>query len=489
LATEGLVRTAGVVYTPPWLASFVVDRLLCGTSVSDDAHWLDPSCGDGIFLVEIVRRLASRVSRDDLPNVVERSVFGVEIDRASCELARLAVTATVQELCGRQPMDYFSANVRCADFLDLQPADDERVDLVVGNPPYVSATHLRPEDKRKFLERFDTAWGRLDLYALFIEQGLRFLRPGGSIGYITPDKWLTAQSSGRLRELVTRNHTVRSVDRFERHDLFPGVATVPCVTVVDERPCETAHAQCRWWDVGSDGRPVASSQSEELSLRRDGTAWSPVRASMSRPTAPLGDLVERISVGMATGLNRCFIVDEQTAGTIEPVLLRPVARGRDVQLGGVADAGLWMLVPYRFDERGESAQLVDLVDYPGAQAHLEAHRADLEARHCVRVWSKPWFALHDPVTIDLACRPKILLPDLAHEPRFAMDPGVLLPTHSAYYLLLREDGELDGVTLTALLNSPDVTADLRRRAPTAKSGYRRFRTAVLRDVQIPRDAA
>jgi hypothetical protein len=97
--------------------------------------------------------------------------------------------------------------------------------------------------------------------------------------------------------------------------------------------------------------------------------------------------------------------------------------------------------------------------------------------------------VHDPVTFDLAIRPKILLPDIAYEPRFALDSGGLVPVHSAYYLLLRPGAQPDGERLTALLNSPSVAADLRRRAPTAKSGYRRFRTAVLRDVAVPRDGA
>jgi hypothetical protein len=197
--------------------------------------------------------------------------------------------------------------------------------------------------------------------------------------------------------------------------------------------------------------------------------------------------VQRISVGVATGLNRCFVLNVQQAASIEPELLRPVARGRDVQVNGLMDAGLWLLLPYRFDAAGGSPQLVDLIDFPGARAHLEPHRTDLERRHCVRVWGKPWYALHDPVTFDLTRQPKILLPDLAHEPRFALDVGEVLPLHSAYYLLLHRDAELDGEQLTALLNSPAVAADLRRRAPTAKSGYRRFRTAVLRDVAVPCD--
>ena len=104
------------------------------------------------------------------------------------------------------------------------------------------AVHLCAADKTRYLERFETAWGRLDLHTLFIEQGLRLLRRDGRLAYITPDKWLTAASSAPLRAFVSRCHAVRTIDRFDRHDLFPGVATVPCVTVVEERPVQGREA-------------------------------------------------------------------------------------------------------------------------------------------------------------------------------------------------------------------------------------------------------
>ncbi|MDX6436380.1 MAG: hypothetical protein QOK34_1214 [Gaiellaceae bacterium] len=439
--------------------------------------------------MEIVRRFASRVTAADLPGLVERSVFGIDIDATACNRARAAVVGMIEELCGPQRDGYFIANVRCADFLDLDPEIEHGIDFLVGNPPYVSAVNLDSAAKARYLSRFETAWGRLDLYALFIEHGLRFLRRGGRLSYVTPDKWLTAESSSRLRSFVSREFTIRTIDRFDRHDLFPGVATVPCVTVIEHAGESAHHVGCRWWDV-LDGTPTVLPDTAKLAITDDGGGWTPVATSTATasPTVPLGDLVLRISAGLATGLNRCFVVGAEQAAQIEPELLRPIARGRDIDVGSVADAGLWILVPYVFEEGGGSPRLIDLTDYPGALAHLQPHRAALEQRHCVRVWKKPWHALHDPVTLDLARRPKILVPDVAREPRFALDRGNVLPLHSAYYLLLPEDGAIDGQRLTAFLNSPAVAADLRTRAATAKSGYRRFRSAVLRDLPVPRNA-
>jgi adenine-specific DNA-methyltransferase len=451
-----------------------------------------------VFLAEIVRRLATDVPREALPEAVEERVCGIDIDEAACERARDTVVGAVEQLCGPQRPDFFSHNIANQDFLELEAESGGVADLIVGNPPYVSAVNLSAKDKERFLRRFGTAWGRLDLYALFIEQGLTLLADGGGLAYITPDKWLSAQSSRRLRSHVSRGFAVRSIDRFDRHDLFPRVATVPCVTVID-RPFQDADGDgrvtCQWWEVDPLGHPRRGLHAAQIDVRDDGRPWTPDTpvapvSSGARgmpPTVPLGTVVERISVGLATGLNRCFVVQGEEAASIEAELLRPIARGRDIQAGAVSDSGRHMLLPYRFGPDGDAAELVDLADYPGARTHLERHRDALERRHCVRAWGKAWYDLHDPVIDDLARRAKILAPDLAHAPRFALDQGTLLPCHSAYYLLLRNDAPLTGAELTDLLNTPAVAEDLRRRAPTAKSGYRRFRAQVLRELPIPLD--
>jgi hypothetical protein len=431
-----------------------------------------------------VRRLALVVDASDLPDAVARGVFGVDIDEGACGRARDAVRAAVADLSGPQPEAWFDDNVRVADFLELEA--DPTFTFVVGNPPYVSALHLNAEQKRRYLARFETAWGRLDLYALFIEHGLGFLAIDGTLAYITPDKWLGAESSVRLRTFVSRGFSVRSIDRFDRHDLFPGVAMVPCVSVIARlRSAEQTPgtAACRWWDLDTDGRPIPVGSPEPVRLCSE--RWTGAH-QVSDGTVPLGSLAERISVGLATGLNCCFVVDSDQAQWIEPELLRPVARGRDVLAGEVRDSGLWLLLPYEFDAEGGNPELVELARFPGARAHLEAHRAALERRHCVRVWNKAWYDLHDPVVQDLAPKRKVLLPDLARVPRFAADPGVVVPLHSVYYIALRDGAECSADELACVLNTAQVKAELRRRAPTAKSGYRRFRAQVLRDLPVPR---
>jgi len=374
------------------------------------------------------------------------------------------------------PQDFFESNVVNADFLTVPSTSLGTFDAIVGNPPYVSATQLSALRKQELLGLFDTAWGRLDLYALFFERAARLLAPAGRLAFITPDKFLTGGSSRPLRAFLAQRCPPRRIARFARHDVFPGVATIPAVTVLQaptlERTGEAVAAEELWCDLDDERRPVMVDGGGKLSIDPDGRPWhvAPAVRRRRRAAVPLGTLVTRISAGLATGFNPAFVLPTERMDEleIEPLLLRKVVRGRDIQQGAFTDPGLGLLLPYVFD--AGPPRLVDLVRYPGAAAHLAAHQAPLEARHCVRVWGKRWYDLHDPVTSDLTARPKLLVADLAKGSRFPFDPGGVLPLHSAYYMEPAPSMGMEPEALVALLNTPELEAELLRRAPIAKSG-------------------
>ncbi len=61
---------------------------------------------------------------------------------------------------------------------------DGGFDVVLGNPPYVRQELIKP--MKPYLEkRFEVYHGVADLYCYFFERGLRLLKAGGRLGYIS----------------------------------------------------------------------------------------------------------------------------------------------------------------------------------------------------------------------------------------------------------------------------------------------------------------
>ena len=82
-------------------------------------------------------------------------------------------------------------------------------DVVIGNPPYVLCQPSNTsENILKHYRGFKVASYKIDLFHLFFEKGIIFLKQGGVLGYITPNTYLTNKYIKPLREFILYNTTI-----------------------------------------------------------------------------------------------------------------------------------------------------------------------------------------------------------------------------------------------------------------------------------------
>ena len=90
-------------------------------------------------------------------------------------------------------------------------------DVVIGNPPYVLIQDGMRDEQRlqKFKEAYEVASYKIDLYHLFIERGIRLLKEGGTLAYITPSNFATNNYCAALRAFLFRNTQLRQFLTFD----------------------------------------------------------------------------------------------------------------------------------------------------------------------------------------------------------------------------------------------------------------------------------
>lgn len=104
-------------------------------------------------------------------------------------------------------------------------------DAVIGNPPY--GRILRPS--AAMLERYRPviADGYVNLYALFVEQALQWVRPGGVICLIIPVSFVGGPYFAELRKRILQSASVLRLDLIDkRSDVFLDVLYDLCVIVL-----------------------------------------------------------------------------------------------------------------------------------------------------------------------------------------------------------------------------------------------------------------
>lgn len=109
-------------------------------------------------------------------------------------------------------------------------------DAIIGNPPYVNAVVLSDADESGNLKKFltvdyESAKGTYDLYVLFFEQAIRICARDGVIGFIIPNKILSAEYAEALRGLFIRDTEIQAISDYSSIKVF-SASVYPVVLVL-----------------------------------------------------------------------------------------------------------------------------------------------------------------------------------------------------------------------------------------------------------------
>ena len=397
-------------------------------------------------------------------------------------------------------------------------------DVIVGNPPYIRIQNMKgysPEEAT-FYQRptspYTTArQDNFDKYALFFERALTLLRPAGRLGFITPHKFMTIQAGRALRRLLTLGQLVEEVVHFGVKQVFGRAANnYTCILVLDRRGSATARLEqigsIEAWRYGVSGAitelPAAALGEEPWQF-----ADAETRALFERVRAACPNrlsAVAEIFVGLQTSADDIYIF-RSVAETADTVSLHwngrdwPIERGilrpclYKVQLIAYAhpEPNAWMIFPYEMVPAGTrtKARLLQpdemLARFPDCLAYLEARRAELEVRHVSggAAAERQFYQFGRSQSLIKFDNPKIILPALSVEPRYAFDESNIVVTggdNGPYWLVRpREDAEVGNQFLLAVLNHPLSEAFVRTNTSTFRGGYYTHAKQFIEDLPIP----
>jgi hypothetical protein len=109
-------------------------------------------------------------------------------------------------------------------------------DAVIGNPPYLGGREWKKENGREydyFVGVYTVAEYQFDIYALFMERGIKLLKQNGRLGFITPNTWLNNQSNAKLRKFILDNTSIKTIADYSRIKVFVDAVVLPVVTILE----------------------------------------------------------------------------------------------------------------------------------------------------------------------------------------------------------------------------------------------------------------
>jgi adenine-specific DNA-methyltransferase len=188
----------GVYYTPPAISRHLMELAEQAGTDWGSARVLDPACGGGAFLAPLARRMLQTLegkNTEDKVKQITKRLAGLEIDPFAAWLSQVFLEIVFREDCP-DFSGYLPTLVQIQD--TLQESPQSSFDLVIGNPPY-GRVRLSKQGREKFK---NSLYGHANLYGLFTDQALSFVKPGGQVAFITPTSFLAGQYFKNLRKLL-----------------------------------------------------------------------------------------------------------------------------------------------------------------------------------------------------------------------------------------------------------------------------------------------
>jgi len=377
---------------------------------------------------------------------------------------------------------------------------EKAFDIVIGNPPYISVERFAgTEEQKRWEAQFETYAARGDIYCFFYERGREFLREGGTLIYITSNKWMRAGYGEKLRSFLAKDVNTQSVLDFGMAQNFGAATTYTCITRYTAEKSEGKVMSCYATDDRAAISDPAKYFAENAVLQKElgSDAWVVISAERQKikdlveaQGIPLGKWNIGINYGIKTGYNEAFYLDaDQRAALIkeDPAseeLIGKLLRGRDLERYQANWQNIYQLIikfgAYETLER----------DYPAVYRHLLKHEKKLKARGQCKYGrarkaggpAKSYPGQHHWLELDnnpgenyirLFSEPKILYQDIAQSLPFYFDEFENFYFNNTLWMINGARSDLE--YLSAVLNSTVFRCCFRDNFPEySGNAYRMF---------------
>jgi len=541
-------KAGGVYYTPQWVVDEIVrrviDPLIAGRAPRALTKFrvLDPACGSGSFLLGAYSRLIShyeayytdhptvdrrahyedsegvrRLTADARARVLQRHIFGVDVDPAAVEVttmslylkslesdapefvrSQMQISGAVLPSLGSNiragnsliSTDFYAQSALAGSLDDfeehrLRPfkwqsnregfgkvLEDGGFSVVIGNPPYFSidavygAGHAVPAYLK---QAYDDVWlDKGDIYYFFLRKAVELANE--RLGFILSRAFLAADRAQNLRNWLGHHSRLLELVDFDGFMVFADASIATTIAVFDT---STDHGDAtvditrlRTGRLSTseviEGARIRSAPFEvfERQIELDGRPWrfpNPHEHELFERIDAAGDRLEALcdlGQGMQTAANGVFGV---SATEVAEHGLPADLLKRRVRNSEIA---CFYLVP----SDKSLLYLEDVADYDDlpetVRAYLELpeNREKLESRAAFKRGDCEWWRYTWPLSKELYGRPRLVCPYRTGHLRFVLDDGFSwLSLTDTTVVFPRKDVDEDPRYLLALLNSKLLT--------------------------------
>ena len=355
-------------------------------------------------------------------------------------------------------------------------------DIVLGNPPYISHDNIPNDIPCKSFQCFEPF---ADLYCYFYEKGINLLSQDGLLSFITSNSYLRANYGLPLRQLMRNICDIIQIIDIETTQIF-GAAIVNTAICSFQKSKNDGSAMIvnAEWLQGDFKSFVNANQFTYQQKDFDLQPWTlinPVNLSIRRKVEKAGrtleDLNTKIRLGIATGDNNAFILNEEQKNSLiskdtkNAEIIKPIIRGQDIKRYNHSVSKYVLLT-----KNGVNVPK----DYPVIYQYLDSFGDKFKKRGAR---GQHWTNLRACAFFDDFQKEKIIWIELTDVGRFSLSVKEEYLLNSAYFLLPPDS--INAKFLLGILNSRVIRFYIKQIAATSGMGTLRWINNYVKLIPIP----
>lgn len=494
LLTDGIDlesrKKSGSERTPDEIIKYMLDIIGYDKTVSYAKTIVDPACGTGTFVKQIIDRFIDGLYVNEVTNTYKEKLLEHKLIRAydtkpsNVFVTKIVIISSlVKRNLIREMKDVLDMAIKlpvyCRDFLCV----GDNSDYIIGNPPYIRLQNMSVEYRKFIKDNFVSATGRFDIFTCFLEKSDKLLNENGRMCLITSNKYLTANYGVGIRKYLSQTGHVRKlVDLYDTK--FFGAAVLPAIIMCENSKrdnCEVDYIgiktaeqdvqyEClnanelfdyveneltcgkRFVFYGNEDKQVFEVSRSKVKIPDNGKTWNfstsdenTIKIKMDElKLCSLADIFD-VCVGIKTTADKVF-VKPMTKNFIaehafEDITIYPLIQSFNVNKWNISwgnnSKDRYILYPHR--EMDGNMVAIPLEEIPKTAEYLKECSEILKKRsYLAESKSRMWYECWVPQKLSKFQQTKIVTRDIVSNNSFALDESGRLCQGNTFFLTRKD---------------------------------------------------
>ncbi len=250
---KNIKKKLGQFYTPTNIVQRMIFEIKTNLrSLTNTDLLIDPACGTGVFLIEIIEELKKTFQQSEVIEYVKNNMFAYDVNP-------FAVIATKINIAYILLKEFPEEKTKILDFIvndnnafcnirwknTVVEPDNNLYTIILGNPPYFK---LNNELIKNISGYDEILYGQPNIYSFFMYWGMKHLKQDGAMSFIVPQSIRSGLYFKNLRSKM-KDLRIRALIHIDsRQNVFDRAEQAVLIICLENKPVANSKTKIQFYD-------------------------------------------------------------------------------------------------------------------------------------------------------------------------------------------------------------------------------------------------